>query len=158
MSMNHNARAERPAVPAKVAPALDWRVVLAVIAAGTLFGFGLCVSTMIRPEAVLSFLRGRNYGLLLVMTAAAAVVVLAYQLLPRVLSKPLFNASFDQQQTTLNRRMCLGAAIFGVGWGLSGVCPGPAIAALGTGQWKLGLALVGMAAGAYVQGRFFGRS
>jgi uncharacterized membrane protein YedE/YeeE len=49
-----------------------------------------------------------------------------------------------------------GAALFGVGWGLSGVCPGPAIAGLGTANWPLAVALAGLIAGAYVQGRFFG--
>ena len=46
-----------------------------------------------------------------------------------------------------------GAALFGVGWGLSGVCPGPAIANLGTGDWPVAVALAGMVAGAYIQGR-----
>ena len=49
-----------------------------------------------------------------------------------------------------------GAAPFGVDWGLSGVCPGPAMAGLGTGNWPLAIALAAMVAGAYVQGRFFG--
>jgi uncharacterized membrane protein YedE/YeeE len=46
----------------------------------------------------------------------------------------------------------MGAAIFGIGWGLCGVCPGPAIAALGTGNWSLLWALAGIALGALVQG------
>jgi uncharacterized membrane protein YedE/YeeE len=54
-------------------------------------------------------------------------------------------------------RTIVGAAIFGVGWGLSGVCPGPAIAGIGDGNWPLLLALAGMFAGAYVQGRWFGK-
>ena len=56
----------------------------------------------------------------------------------------------------MGARTLLGAAIFGVGWGLCGVCPGPAIAGLGTGNWPLAIALAGLVAGAYVQGRFFG--
>jgi uncharacterized membrane protein YedE/YeeE len=49
----------------------------------------------------------------------------------------------------------LGAAIFGLGWGISGVCPGPAITGLGLGNWPILYALVGIVAGAYVQGRWF---
>ena len=48
-----------------------------------------------------------------------------------------------------------GAAIFGVGWGLSGLCPGPAIAGIGVGNWPIVIALAAMIVGAYVQGRFF---
>ena len=50
-----------------------------------------------------------------------------------------------------------GAALFGIGWGLSGVCPGPAIAGLGTGNWPLLIAIAGMFAGAYTQGVLAGR-
>jgi uncharacterized membrane protein YedE/YeeE len=130
---------------------------LAVLAGGALFGFGLALSTMISPEVVLSFLRLRDFGLLLVLGGAAAVTFVAYRFAPRVLSKPLFEAQFGKHPSELNRETILGAAIFGAGWGLCGVCPGPAIAGLGAGNWPLLIALVGIAVGAYVQGRFFGR-
>jgi len=51
----------------------------------------------------------------------------------------------------------IGAAIFGIGWGLSGVCPGPAIAGLGVGNAPVLWALAGLFAGAYVQGRLFAK-
>jgi len=57
----------------------------------------------------------------------------------------------------MNTRTIGGAAIFGIGWGLCGVCPGPAIAGLGTGNWPLLVAVVAIFAGACVQGRSFGR-
>jgi uncharacterized membrane protein YedE/YeeE len=53
----------------------------------------------------------------------------------------------------LNRRTVIGAAIFGIGWGLCGVCPGPAFAAVGAGIWKILLTLAGIFAGAYLHGR-----
>jgi uncharacterized membrane protein YedE/YeeE len=133
---------------------LGW---LAVLAAGMLFGAGLAASSMVRPEVVLAFLRFEDFGLLFVMGAAAAVTAVAYALAPRVLAKPPFAPRFLAHPSRLDAPTLVGAAIFGVGWGLSGVCPGPAIAGLGTGNAPLLASLAGMLAGAYVQGRWFGR-
>ena len=127
---------------------------LAVLISGILFGFGLSWSTMVKPEVVLSFLRLIDFGLLLVMAGAVCVTLLTYQLAPRVIRKPLLEPAFDQQTTRLNRRTLIGAAIFGIGWGIAGVCPGPAIAGLGIGNWPMLISLAGIFAGAYVQGRF----
>ena len=52
----------------------------------------------------------------------------------------------------MERSTIIGAAIFGIGWGITGVCPGPAIAGLGAGMWELGFAIAGIAIGALVQG------
>jgi len=125
---------------------------LCTLAAGTLFGFGLSYATMIQPEVVLSFLRGRDFGLLLVMGGAVAVALLAYQGLPRLLRRPLLDDHFHPHPSVWNRDTLIGAAVFGVGWGLAGVCPGPAIAGLGAGNWDLLWALGGMAVGALAQG------
>jgi hypothetical protein len=125
---------------------------LATLAAGMLFGFGLSLSTMIQPEVVLSFLYLQDLGLMLVMGGAVVVVLLAYRLAPRLLRQPVFDSHFHSHPSVWNRDTLVGAALFGVGWGLCGVCPGPAIAALGVGNWDLLWALAGMAAGALVQG------
>jgi uncharacterized membrane protein YedE/YeeE len=130
---------------------------LAVLAGGALFGFGLALATMTSPEVVLSFLRLHDLGLLLVLGGAAGVTLLAYELAPRLLKRPIFEPHFAAHPSRLDRDTIVGAAIFGAGWGLCGVCPGPAIAGLGTGNWPLLFALIGIALGAYVQGRFFGR-
>ncbi len=127
------------------------------LVAGMLFGFGLSLSAMVRPEVVLSFLRFKDFGLLLVLGGAVAVALLAYQLAPRLLVKPLFGSAFAKHASVLDARTIGGAAIFGLGWGLCGVCPGPAFAGLGSGNWPLLVALAGIFAGAWVQGRFFGR-
>lgn len=119
---------------------------------GALFGFGLSLSTMIRPEVVLSFLRFEDFGLMLVMGGAVVVTALAYQLAPRLMNRPLLGAAFGRHPSELNAPTLVGAAIFGIGWGLSGVCPGPAIAGLGAGNWPLLWALAGLFAGAWVQG------
>ena len=125
---------------------------LAVLLAGALFGFGLALSTMVRPEVVLGFLRFEDFGLMLVMGGAVVVTLLAYTLAPRLLSHPLLGGSFGTHPSAWNRDTALGSALFGVGWGLCGVCPGPAIAGLGTGNWTLLWALGGIALGALVQG------
>ena len=128
----------------------------AVLASGMLFGFGLALSTMVQPEIVLGFLVWRDMGLLLVLGGAVVVTFLAYRLLPRVLARPWLAESFGRHPSEMDARTRGGAALFGVGWGLSGVCPGPAIAGLGTGNGPIAIALAAMLAGAYVQGRFFG--
>jgi uncharacterized protein len=125
---------------------------LAVLLSGVLFGFGLALATMVRPEVVLSFLRFQDFGLLWVLGGAAMVTAVTYQLAPRVMRKPLFEPSFGAHAAAMNAQTLGGAALFGIGWGISGVCPGPAIAGLGTGNWPLLFALLGLVAGAYVQG------
>lgn len=131
---------------------------VAVLFSGAVFGFGLALSTMIQPEVVLSFLRWRDFGLVLVLGAAVAVTFVAYRLAPRMLRRPLLGGSFGTHPIFGRRDTLVGAAIFGAGWGLCGVCPGPAIAGLGAGNWPLLLAIAGIFAGSYVQGRFFGRA
>jgi hypothetical protein len=125
---------------------------LATLAAGALFGFGLSISTMIRPEVVLSFLRFQDFGLMLVMGGAVVVVLLVYKLAPRLMARPLLDDHFHTHPSVWNRDTAVGAALFGVGWGLCGVCPGPAIAGLGVGNLNLLWALAGIALGALVQG------
>jgi uncharacterized membrane protein YedE/YeeE len=128
------------------------RKTLAVLLCGVLFGFGLSVSGMVSPEVVLSFLRFQDLGLMLVMGGAVCVTVLAYQLAPRVMTHPVLGDQFSMRPSVLDRDTIVGAAIFGVGWGFCGVCPGPAIAGLGTGNWDLLAPLLGIAVGAYAQG------
>lgn len=125
---------------------------LVMLLGGVLFGFGLALSTMVSPEVVLSFLRLQDLGLMLVMGGAVAVTVLAYQLAPRFLKHPLLGERFEQRAAKLDRSTLVGAAIFGVGWGICGVCPGPAIAGLGVGNLDMLWALAGMLVGAYAQG------
>ncbi len=125
---------------------------VAVVAAGALFGFGLSLSGMVRPEVVLSFLTGQDFGLMLVMGGALAVALPAYQRLPRLRAQPWLGGAFEAHGARWHRDTLVGAALFGVGWGLSGVCPGPAIAGLGTGNLKLLWVLAGLALGAGLHG------
>lgn len=125
---------------------------LAVVASGALFGFGLSLSGMIQPEVVLSFLMGRDLGLMLVMGGALAVALVAYQLTPRWRTAPLLGGAFEAHTAQMHRNTFIGSALFGVGWGLSGVCPGPAVAGLGAGHLQMAWVLLGLAAGAWLQG------
>lgn len=121
--------------------------------AGTLFGFGLSLATMVQPEVVIGFLRFEDWGLMLVMGGAASVAMLAYQGFPRWFAQPLLGGQFLTQPAQFNRQTVVGAAIFGVGWGMSGVCPGPALAALGTGNTDVLWALLGIVLGALAHGQ-----
>lgn len=126
--------------------------VASAVAAGMFFGFGLALSSMIRPSVVLSFLRLQDLGLILVLGGAVAVTLVAYRLLPRLLRRPLLGGTFRAHEGSMSRDTIVGAAIFGVGWGLTGVCPGPALAGLGAGSFELLYAVAGIAIGALLQG------
>lgn len=126
---------------------------LAVLASGALFGAGLVLSTMVSPDSVLRFLRLQDAGLMLVMGGAVVVTAIAYAALPRLRRKPLLGEAFGTHPSAWNRDTAFGSAVFGIGWGLCGVCPGPALAALGVGNAAIGWALAGIFAGAWLEGR-----
>jgi uncharacterized membrane protein YedE/YeeE len=107
---------------------------------------------MVQPEVVLGFLRFQDWGLMLVMGGAAGVALVAYKLVPRLMAQPVLSDKFLTKPVAWNRNTQVGAALFGVGWGLSGVCPGPAIAALGTGNTDILWALLGIVLGALAHG------
>jgi uncharacterized membrane protein YedE/YeeE len=125
---------------------------LSILLGGMLFGFGLAWSGMIKPEIVLSFLRFEDFGLLLVLGSAVTTTLIVYQLAPRLLKKPVLEPTFGKHTIGAMRDTLMGAALFGIGWGLSGVCPGPAIAGLGSGNWPLLFSVIGLFAGAWFQG------
>lgn len=125
---------------------------LATLVAGVLFGFGLSYSGMIRPEVVLSFLRFEDWGLMFVMGGGILVTLLAYKGAPRLFAQPILGGAFEQHPSVWNRDTFFGAALFGVGWGISGVCPGPAITSLGAGNLDLLWAVAGILLGALAQG------
>ncbi|MBS3148661.1 YeeE/YedE family protein [Candidatus Woesearchaeota archaeon] len=123
---------------------------------GLLFGFGLAFSGMAKPEIVLSFLQLTDFGLLLVMGAAVLIVSTSYFLLPCLMRKPIVGAEFVKYTQPFDKRTVIGASIFGVGWGISGLCPGSALASLGMGNLPVFFGIAGLFLGAYIQGRIFG--
>ena len=126
-----------------------------VFTGGLLFGFGLAFGGMAKQEVVLSFLQLRDLGLLLLLGGSALVTALTINLVPKLLKKPLLGGEFKKRKRTLNRNTIIGAAIFGVGWGLSGQCPGSAMASIGVGNIPILIGIASMFLGAYIMGRFF---
>ncbi len=122
---------------------------------GIIFGFGLAVGGMSKPETVLSFLALEDYGLLVLMISATGVNFFAINVIPRFMEKPILGGEFKPRERAFGRNILIGAIIFGVGWGLSGQCPGSAISSLGIGNLPVLIGIAGMFAGAYVMGRWF---
>ena len=127
---------------------------VAACAAGVLFGAGLAWSQMIDPRVVLAFLDvaaisggGWNPALALVMAVAVAVTFVGYRVVfhrPR----PLLAATFAiPTRRAVDRRLVTGALLFGIGWGLAGYCPGPAIAGLAFAPLATWVFLAAMLAG-----------
>jgi uncharacterized membrane protein YedE/YeeE len=118
--------------------------------AGVLFGLGLAISGMIDPEKVLGFLDisgDWDPSLAFVMGGAIPVAWLGFRLAARR-PTPLCEAAFSRPTATIvDRKLVLGAALFGIGWGLAGFCPGPALASLGLGLWQVWLFAAAMMAG-----------
>ncbi|MFY4813740.1 YeeE/YedE family protein [Haloarcula sp. AONF1] len=130
-----------------------------ILVGGLVFGFGLAYSHMARPEVVLDFLQFEDFGLVFVMFGGAAVTGVTFFLAPRLLGRaPLTGDTFERRLKSFDRNVLVGGAIFGVGWGLSGICPGAAYASLGIGNVTILWALAGMFIGAYLQGYWRTRS
>ena len=124
---------------------------------GVVFGLGLAVAGMTNPLKVLAFLDVAGQwdpSLMLVLGSAVGVSFVGFRAILRR-QRPVFDVSFAlPTRSDLDSRLITGAAIFGVGWGLVGYCPGPAIASLGFGNaealWFVPAMLVGM----FVRRRF----
>jgi uncharacterized membrane protein YedE/YeeE len=123
---------------------------------GITFGFGLAWGGMAKPEIVLSFLQLKDYGLILLMGSATVTTFIAINVVPRFMEKPILGVEFKPRTRELTRNTILGAIIFGIGWGLSGQCPGSALSSLGIGNYPILMGIASMFVGAYVMGRFFG--
>lgn len=124
---------------------------LAALLSGLLFGAGLVLSGMADPARVLGFLRlgpGWNPALLFVMGGALAVTLPGFAWLRRR-PRPFGAESFANPGGVVDRRLLRGAALFGLGWGLAGYCPGPAVVSAGLLQGAGLLFLPAMLAGAW---------
>lgn len=118
--------------------------------AGLIFGLGLLISGMANPDKVLSFLDlagDWDPSLALVMLGAIAVGIIAFTFIKgrseSLLGEPLRLPA----KTSLDSRLIIGSLGFGVGWGLAGFCPGPALVALGAGEAKAAVFVAAMLAG-----------
>jgi len=123
--------------------------------AGAVFGGGLMLAGMTRPERVIGFLdvtRAWNPSLAFVMGGALAVYAVLLRIILRRRRDPWFDVAFHlPTRRDLDARLLVGAAIFGVGWGLGGLCPGPAIVAAGSGRTDVLVFVAAMVAGMLAQ-------
>ncbi len=128
-------------------------ILLATFIGGLVFGIGLAVSKMTHPEVVLDFLQLDDLGLLLVMGGGAVVTAIGFQIATRSGKiAPLTGKKYGLRKRDLDKDVIVGGIIFGVGWGISGICPGAAFASLGIGNYIIIWGIVGMFLGAHVHG------
>ena len=123
---------------------------LAAFAAGLVFGLGLIVSGMTNPPKVIGFLDiagAWDPSLAFVMAGAIAVGFLAFAVARKRTTTFLGGALQLPQARDIDTRLVGGAIVFGIGWGLAGFCPGPALVAFGGGQDKAAVFVVAMLAG-----------
>lgn len=135
------------------------RLIVALIS-GTLFGLGLTISGMINPAKVIGFLNIAGEWdptLAFVMGGALVVTIPAFRWVLKQ-SRPAFDESFAvPTRTDLEPRLLGGATLFGVGWGMSGFCPGPALTALAAGIPSVFFFVAAMVAGMVIYGLVFER-
>lgn len=135
------------------------RVMSLVLAAaiGGLFGAGLIVSGMTQPARVIGFLDvlgGWDPTLAFVMAGAVIVYALAFPIIRRRVIRPWFDAGFHlPERRDIDGALVLGAALFGIGWAIAGLCPGPAIVSAGAGSASVIAFVAAMATGTLLASR-----
>ena len=127
------------------------------ISLGFLFGLGLAISEMINPQKIINFLDvfgNWDPSLLLVLASATTTTLISFRYILKR-EKPVLSDQFETpKKNKLGVSLILGAIIFGIGWGLVGLCPGPAIASLSYFRWESIVFLLAMVAGLYMD-RFY---
>jgi len=130
---------------------------ITALVAGLLFGLGLAISQMIDPARVLGFLDVAGVWdptLIFVLGGAVGVTVVAFRFVLRQ-QNPFLALTFRlPNKTEIDRPLILGSALFGIGWGISGYCPGPGITALVLGSWNSVLFVIALAVGSFLYSRF----
>ncbi|WP_440885409.1 DUF6691 family protein [Vibrio campbellii] len=137
------------------------RQISIVAFSGVLFGIGMVISGMADPAKVIGFLdiTGEwDPSLAFVMGGALAVFVPAYLLLIKPRSESVFGDEIIcPTSKSIDKKLVGGAALFGIGWGLLGVCPGPAVASLFTGNTQVLLFIAAMLVGSFTAKRMVRR-
>ena len=122
------------------------------LAAGTVFGIGLGLSQMIDRQRVLGFLDLAGIWdptLLFVLIGAVAFTIVSFRFVLRR-KAPLWEEKFFvPSRNDIDKKLLIGSALFGVGWGISGYCPGPGITALVLGSWNPVLFVLALIAGMF---------
>lgn len=130
---------------------------LAALAAGLLFGTGLSLSGMVNPARVTGFLNlaGDWDPSLIFVLGGAVIVAFAGVAVQRRMRRPVLEDRFHLPPPgRIDRRLIGGSALFGLGWGLAGLCPGPAIATLSMGIAPVAVFVIAMAAGMILHDRW----
>lgn len=124
--------------------------ILSAFIVGIIFGIGLTLAQMINPAKVLSFLDlagAWDPSLAFVMAGGAGIAAIFYPIILRR-PRPLLAEKFQvPARTDIDARLMLGASLFGIGWGLAGLCPGPAIAVLALGRSEAVIFVLAMVTG-----------
>lgn len=125
---------------------------IVTLLAGSIFGFGLALSGMMNPARVRGFLDifGQwDPTLAFVMGGAVIVMAIAWAI-QRNMASPTIGEDFNLPGTQrLDAKLIGGSALFGIGWGLAGLCPGPAISSLASSALPAAVFVVAMAAGVF---------
>lgn len=134
---------------------------VAVYLIGLVFGLGISVSGMANPAKVLNFFDVAGTwdpSLAFVMGGALAVTAVGYYFILRR-PAPMMAPGFQLPSASrIDAKLVGGSAVFGIGWGLSGFCPGGALPALGTGRWEVFAFLAAMLAGMFAARALMARS
>jgi uncharacterized membrane protein YedE/YeeE len=125
--------------------------ILSALTAGLIFGLGIAISGMANPAKVLNFfdpLGTWDPSLAFVMGGALLTAAIGYRMLFGARTEPLLDTKFHLPTSkAIDARLVGGSALFGVGWGIAGFCPGGAIPALGFAPWPTALFLISMGGG-----------
>ena len=133
---------------------------LIALLCGIIFGIGLSLSHMINPNKVLNFLdvTGKwDPSLIFVMIGALVIAFVSFKLILKRPAPILAESFHVSRKTSVDKSLIIGAAIFGIGWGMSGYCPGPAVANLGLLSFESVIMVVAIYLGFFVFNRFFAR-
>ncbi|MDP3009689.1 MAG: YeeE/YedE family protein [Methylococcales bacterium] len=129
---------------------------------GIIFGIGLSLSQMINPNKVLNFLdiTGDRFdpSLIFVMVGALSVAMVSFKWI-RKLSVPLFGQHFQlAKNTIIDKPLIIGGVVFGIGWGMSGYCPGPVVAGLGLFSLESVIVIAAICVGFFAYNALFERN
>ncbi len=134
------------------------KIILISLISGILFGIGLALSQMTNPIKVLNFLdlAGTwDASLILVMLGALMVTFIGFRIILKR-PQPLLDAKFYlATKTAIDKPLIIGAALFGMGWGITGYCPGPVVGGLGLGNFEAVVMIFAIYAGFILHKKLF---
>lgn len=126
-----------------------------IVLGGFLFGFGMALSQLAKPEHILKLLQLEDLRIILAPVTAILTTGIIFKIGNQIENKSILTKDkLGRRETTLDKKVIIGAVIFGLGWGIAGVCPGISYASLGIGNTPILASIAGMFIGAYIQGKF----